>query len=59
MWPRARDSLPLELVETIGAGVMARHDFDSLREKHIGQQGGMDVVEREKGGVIMGGKWSG
>jgi hypothetical protein len=31
--PRARDSLPLELVEPVGAGVVARHDFDSLREK--------------------------
>ena len=28
--PRARDALPLELVEAVGAGIVARHDLDSL-----------------------------
>ncbi len=27
---RARDALPLELIEAVCAGVVARHDFDSL-----------------------------
>lgn len=31
MRPRARDAFPLELVETVGARVVARHDLDSLQ----------------------------
>ena len=31
--PRARDPLPLELVEAVRARIVARHDFDSLREE--------------------------
>jgi hypothetical protein len=30
MRPRARYALPLQLVETVGARIMARHDLDSL-----------------------------
>jgi hypothetical protein len=30
--PRARNPLSLELVEAVGAGIVARHDFDGLRE---------------------------
>jgi hypothetical protein len=30
--PRARDPLSLELVEAVGTGIVARHDFDGLRE---------------------------
>ena len=30
MWPRARYALPLQLVETVGARIVARHDLDSL-----------------------------
>ena len=31
MWARTRNPLSLELVETIRTGVMAWHDFDSLK----------------------------
>jgi hypothetical protein len=36
MRPRAWNPLPLELVEPVGAGVMARNNFDSLRGKGRG-----------------------
>jgi hypothetical protein len=36
MRPRAWNPLPLELVEPVGAGVVARHNFDSLREDREG-----------------------
>ena len=36
--PRARDPFPLELVEPVGAGVVARHDFDSLRKGNVGNK---------------------
>jgi len=40
--PRARDALPLELVEAVGARIVARHDLDSLHAsgKAILRKGG-------------------
>jgi hypothetical protein len=35
MRPRARDALSLELVETVGAGVVARHNFDGLGDERM------------------------
>lgn len=52
MRPRARDALPLELVEAVGARIVARHDLDSL---HAGSKAiwrkrgeGGDCGERDK-----------
>jgi hypothetical protein len=33
--PRAWDALPFELVEAVGAGVVARHDLDGLRSERV------------------------
>ena len=49
MRPRARDALPLELVEAVGARIVARHDLDSLHagSKAIWRKGG------EGGGIVV------
>jgi hypothetical protein len=55
--PRARDSLSLELVEPVGAGVVARHDFDSLREKE--RRGRTVPTFVGEVGMYVGRKWRG
>jgi hypothetical protein len=45
--PRARNSLSLELVEAVGAGVVTRDDFDGLGE--VERQGGCDVQTSGQG----------
>ncbi len=44
MGPRARDPPPLELVEAVCAGVMARHDFDGLGERGAYRSGREGVI---------------
>ncbi len=57
--PRTGDPLSLELVEAVGAGVVARDDFDGLRDKGcdvrtlVRDTGGCGVAQR----VGDGGKW--
>ena len=58
MRPRAWNPLPLELVEPVGAGVMARNNFDSLRGKGRGG-GGTVPTFVWKVGVHVGEKWRG
>jgi len=54
--PRAWDALPFELVEAVGAGIVARHDLDGLRSERVrnGESLGVEHARRRelKGGIV-------
>jgi hypothetical protein len=61
--PRAWDALPFELVETVGARIVARHDLDGLRSEraayiNISGNGESLGIRREFKGDMMG-AWHG